>query len=277
VTLPAYERKRLEGALRLLERASMQPAISSDPELSGKLDEARYLLADGMINLMQGQRDTGLDRLRGALASGESVYAPLDARMMDDAAAADAAFPVGAANFRIRSGIAELGGGQTPRPREGNPDDRKAAKRFFKRLSRAERNELGDALVLGYFDWSDWGLEREPSAAFLRALDRARMDWEIRDDNPSDDEGDAHPDVEFHVDKADGSTKIFRNFDKAAGLAVALAASTGRKAQILTIIWSREGAESYAGDWGAEQYDEDPDASIFQLIEVEAEDQGRIA
>lgn len=35
--------------------------------------------------------------------------------------------------------------------------------------------ELGDALVLGSFDWREWGFESRPSSAFLNGADEERI------------------------------------------------------------------------------------------------------
>jgi hypothetical protein len=56
--------------------------------------------------------------------------------------------------------------------------DKSAAKGFWKSLSRSQRHNIGDALVLGSFDWRDW-LSKKPSTAFLNALDAERIHWEI--------------------------------------------------------------------------------------------------
>ena len=87
-----------------------------------------------------------------------------------------------------------------------------------------------------------------------------------------------HKDVEFHVDKENRNvpSTIFSDFDKAAGLAVALAANSGESVLIDVVIWSRNGAYSYGGDDAASQYDEDPDASVFDRVIVRAESQGRV-
>ena len=85
----------------------------------------------------------------------------------------------------------------------------------------------------------------------------------------------SHKDVEFHVELANGKTQVYRKFDEAAGMAVSLAAS-GRPTTIDVVIWSRAGARAYGGDWGVEQYNEDPEASVFERIEVEANNLGRI-
>ena len=56
--------------------------------------------------------------------------------------------------------------------------DRAAGRDWFLSLSAGERWAVGDDLVLGTFDWRDWGFERRPSAAFLNGADAARMLWE---------------------------------------------------------------------------------------------------
>lgn len=56
--------------------------------------------------------------------------------------------------------------------------ERERARRFFEALTTDQRWELGDALVLGGFDWQEWGLHAKPSSAFLNAVDYWRMLWE---------------------------------------------------------------------------------------------------
>jgi hypothetical protein len=84
-----------------------------------------------------------------------------------------------------------------------------------------------------------------------------------------------HKDVEFHVDRRD-DTFITRRFDEAAGMAIAIAASTGTTVNIDVVVWSRAGARAYQGDSGVEIYDEDPEASVFERIEVKADSLGRV-
>jgi len=86
-----------------------------------------------------------------------------------------------------------------------------------------------------------------------------------------------HKDVEFAVDDASGKERIFKTFDEAAGFAVSMAASNGQTVNIDVLIWSKSGARAYAGDDGVEQYEEDPEASVFERIEVRADAVGRIA
>jgi len=85
-----------------------------------------------------------------------------------------------------------------------------------------------------------------------------------------------HKDVEFAVDDASGKQRTFKHFDEAAGFAVALSASQGRMRNIDVLIWSKSGARFYGGDDAVEQYNEDPEASVFERIEVSANSVGRI-
>lgn len=91
-----------------------------------------------------------------------------------------------------------------------------------------------------------------------------------------------HKDLEFHlsVPRADApgqyQTMVTRSFDEAASTAVAVSASTGRPVTIHVVTWSRAAARAYMGDAGAEMYDEDPDASTFDQIFVEARSLGRL-
>lgn len=68
------------------------------------------------------------------------------------------------------------------------------ARKFFRGLSRREKNQLGDELVRGTFTWSEW-MRSKPSAAFLRALDEERIDWEIREENPRKSLGSKMPEM----------------------------------------------------------------------------------
>lgn len=65
-------------------------------------------------------------------------------------------------------------------------NERAKARKFWNGLSNADRWVLGDQLVLGDFDWSEW-MSRQPSAEFLREVDKLRMDWESRLENPEGD------------------------------------------------------------------------------------------
>lgn len=88
-----------------------------------------------------------------------------------------------------------------------------------------------------------------------------------------------HKDVEFLVQggyarrKGD---KIFKRFDEAAAHAVDAAIASG-DATIDVLVWSRSGARWLGGSDAVEQYDEDPEASVFERVELKANVVGRIA
>lgn len=68
--------------------------------------------------------------------------------------------------------------GYTPNPSTTDRGEREKAKRFWDSLDSQSRGEIGDQLVLGTFDWRDWGFERKPTRSFLTWLDYYRMLWE---------------------------------------------------------------------------------------------------
>lgn len=85
-----------------------------------------------------------------------------------------------------------------------------------------------------------------------------------------------HKDVEFAVDDDSGQQRTFRDFDEAAGFAVAMGA-TGRDVYLDVLIWSKAGARFYGGDDAVEQYEEDPEASVFERLEIRVNPIGRVA
>lgn len=86
-----------------------------------------------------------------------------------------------------------------------------------------------------------------------------------------------HKDVEYAVEDASGRERIFKTPDEAAGFAVSLALSDGRPHHIDVLVYSEEGAEWYRGSSdGVDEYNEDPEASVFERIEIRAESQGRV-
>jgi hypothetical protein len=85
-----------------------------------------------------------------------------------------------------------------------------------------------------------------------------------------------HKDVEFEVEAGRQNLGIFKSFNEAAGIAVASALS-GSKTTIDILVYSRAGARWLEGEDGAEQYDSDPDASVFKRIVIRADDQGMVA
>ena len=86
-----------------------------------------------------------------------------------------------------------------------------------------------------------------------------------------------HKSVEFATTDLGGQEQTFKTFDEAAGLAVSVAASSGRKVHIDVLVYSAAGARWWGGDYAVEDYMEDPDASVFARIEIKANVVGRIA
>lgn len=85
-----------------------------------------------------------------------------------------------------------------------------------------------------------------------------------------------HRDVEFAVDDASGHERIFHSPDEAAGFAVAMCLSDGREHNLDVLVCSEAGARAYQGDDGADEYLEDPEASVFERIVIRADSQGRV-
>lgn len=60
--------------------------------------------------------------------------------------------------------------------------ERSRACKWFRALNTQAKWDLGDALVLGTFDWHEWGFTSKPSRAFMREVDYERMLWESEGD-----------------------------------------------------------------------------------------------
>lgn len=86
-----------------------------------------------------------------------------------------------------------------------------------------------------------------------------------------------HKDVDFAVDDASDKERIFKHFDEAAGFAVAVAATGKENVCIDVLIHSKSGARFYGGDDAVEQYNEDPEASVFERLEIRVNPVGRVA
>jgi hypothetical protein len=52
-----------------------------------------------------------------------------------------------------------------------------AGKAWFRSLSERSKGELGDALVLGYYDWTEW-LDEKPARGFMSGVEAERLCWE---------------------------------------------------------------------------------------------------
>ena len=83
--------------------------------------------------------------------------------------------------------------------------------------------------------------------------------------------------LEFHVDDCAGEPRVFVSFGEAAGFALAIATSNGKTVTLDVVAWTEAAARAWGGDDAAESYREDPDASVFERIEVRANSLGRVA
>jgi len=86
---------------------------------------------------------------------------------------------------------------------------------------------------------------------------------------------DTHKDVEYAVDDAGGNERVFKTFDEAAGFALSIAVARG-EANLDVLIFSEKGARWYGGDDAVEQYEEDPEASVFERYEIAVNAVGRV-
>jgi hypothetical protein len=84
-----------------------------------------------------------------------------------------------------------------------------------------------------------------------------------------------HKDVEYAVDDTGGNEHVFKTFDEAAGFALSIAVARGESA-LDVLIWSKAGARAYGGDDAVEQYEEDPEASVFERFEIKVNAVGRV-
>jgi hypothetical protein len=86
-----------------------------------------------------------------------------------------------------------------------------------------------------------------------------------------------HPGVEFAVNDANRTEHVFKTFDEAASFAVGLARSNGSRVHLDVLVYSPAGAAWWAGDDAVADYYDDPEASVFERIEIRADSLGRVA
>jgi hypothetical protein len=84
-----------------------------------------------------------------------------------------------------------------------------------------------------------------------------------------------HKDLSFVVTTGDHRQE-FRRPNEALVHAFVLAAS-GRNVTFDVLAFSRGAAKAWSGDAGAESYDEDPEASVFERYELSVHFTGRVA
>ena len=86
-----------------------------------------------------------------------------------------------------------------------------------------------------------------------------------------------HKQIEFAVDDCGGNQRIFKQFDKAAGFAISVAASGKENVCIDVLIYSESGARAWGGDEAVVIYRDDPDASVHERIEISVNCAGKVA
>lgn len=85
-----------------------------------------------------------------------------------------------------------------------------------------------------------------------------------------------HKDLEFAVTDAGGQQKTFKHVKDAILLAANVSMMTERPCHVDVLTWSRGAARHWAGDEGAESYDDDPDASVFERLEIQFKSLGKV-
>ena len=85
-----------------------------------------------------------------------------------------------------------------------------------------------------------------------------------------------HKDVEFAVDDNQGEEHIFKTFEEAVAFAGRLALTTTVRINLDVLVYSREGAKWWGGIDGAQDYDDDAEASVFDRLHVKVTSQGRV-
>lgn len=87
----------------------------------------------------------------------------------------------------------------------------------------------------------------------------------------------SHPDVEFQVLDRTGKEVYLKTLDEAALHAFYDSLSTGKWTGIYVIVRSEAGARWYGGDAAIEQYRSDPEASVFEKLNLNVRSEGTIA
>jgi hypothetical protein len=86
--------------------------------------------------------------------------------------------------------------------------------------------------------------------------------------------GESHPDLEYTVSVA-GAERTYPTLDEALVQAFSVALSSGTTC-LDVLLYSEEGAETYGGDDAVEEYQEDPEASVFRRFEITVRDLGKV-
>lgn len=85
----------------------------------------------------------------------------------------------------------------------------------------------------------------------------------------------SHPDISFAVDDEHGIEHVYDSFDEAAAFALKVAVSQG-ESELDVLVFSEEGADAYGGDDAVAQFNEDPEASVFERLEIQVNNVGRV-
>lgn len=80
-----------------------------------------------------------------------------------------------------------------------------------------------------------------------------------------------HNDVEYAVDD-----NYYPSFEEASTAAMLKAVSCG-EAIVDVLVYSEEGARHFGGEDAVERYQEDPEASVFERLEIKVNNVGRVA
>lgn len=84
-----------------------------------------------------------------------------------------------------------------------------------------------------------------------------------------------HQDVEFAVDDHSGKEHVFHDLAAAQAFAMTIAMQSGG-ATLDVLVWSEAGARAWGGDHAVEQYDTDPEASVFERFEIRVNFVGQV-
>lgn len=86
-----------------------------------------------------------------------------------------------------------------------------------------------------------------------------------------------HKDLEFCVDAPNGAYQdTYKNFEEACAAAITQAYTRGTTVNLDVITHSKAAARKWSGDDGVASYEEDPEASVFERLEIKVNSVGRV-
>lgn len=86
-----------------------------------------------------------------------------------------------------------------------------------------------------------------------------------------------HSDLEFHLHDDNGdSFGTYRTFEDGLAAASRLSAGLDHPVTLDVLIWSEDGARAWGSEEGVEQFLDDPEASVFDRLEVSVRSLGKI-